>query len=86
MFNDLMRQGRRMDSGHSNEIAPSGTVSTNNVSSPPTDAELDTVFGTAANLPEGFSGFVDDNGAGTTVWYCVAINSAWWYTQLTKAV
>ncbi len=57
-----------------------------NVSNPPTDAQLDTAFGIAANLYDGFTGLVDDAGAGTTVWLCIVKNSKWWYEQLTAAV
>ncbi len=60
-------------------------TSTDNVASPPTDAELDTAFGEPALLGDGFFGLLDDNGAGTTVWLCYVINLAWWYEQLTKA-
>ena len=55
------------------------------VASPPTDAELDTAFGQPGTLGDGFVGVLDDAGAGTTVWLCVAMNSAWWYEELTKA-
>lgn len=61
-------------------------ISTDNVTNPPTDAELDTAFGDAATLYNGFVGLVDDNGAGTVVWLCCIVNNAWWYEQLTKAV
>ena len=63
-------------------------VSNDNVASPPTDAEIDTAFGTAANLYDGFTGIIDDAGTGTggTVWLCIAKNSVWWYVQLTEAV
>jgi len=61
-------------------------VSTANVSNPPTDAELDSAFDTPANLPTGFIGLVDDNGAGTNFWVVVADGSAWWYVAMTKAV
>lgn len=61
-------------------------VSTANVSNPPTDAELDSAFGTAANLYDGFVGLVDDAGSGSTVWFVCALNSQWWYEQLTAAV
>ena len=54
-----------------------------NVSSPPTDGELDTAFGT---VYDGFVGLVDDNAGGTTVWLCAFVNSKWWYEQLTAAV
>jgi hypothetical protein len=62
------------------------TISTANVSSPPTDAQLDSAFGDAATLPNGFVGIVDDNGAGTAVWLCVVANNNWWYEALTVAV
>lgn len=61
------------------------TTATDNVASPPTDAELDTAFGQPSGLGDGFTGLLDDNGAGTTVWLCYVINNAWWYEQLTKA-
>jgi len=61
-------------------------VSTDNVSSPPTDAQLDTAFGTPATVGEGFIGIVDDNDAETAVWLCVAVGTSWWYEALTKAV
>lgn len=61
-------------------------VSTADVSSPPTDAQLDTAFGTPGTLGEGFVGLVDDNNAEATVWLCAAIGSTWWYTSTTKAV
>lgn len=61
-------------------------VSTDNVSSPPTDAQLDSAFGTPATVGEGFIGLIDDNNAETDVWLCVAIGSSWFYEQLTKAV
>lgn len=65
----------------------SGLVCSNaNVSNPPTDAELDAEFGAASGLYNGFSAIIDDSGSGTTVWFVVVKNSAWWYEQLTKAV
>lgn len=48
-----------------------------NVSNPPTDAELNTAFGNAADLPEGFVGIVDDSGAGIAVWLCIQSNNDW---------
>ena len=57
-----------------------------NVASPPTDTELDTAFGTPEAAGDGFIGILDDNGAGTSVYLCVARNSEWWYATLTKAV
>lgn len=61
-------------------------VSTDNVSDPPTDAELDTAFGTPATLGEGFIGILDDNSADTDVWLCYTSDTSWFYLQGTKAV
>jgi hypothetical protein len=48
----------------------------------PTDAQLDTAFGTPATVGEGFIGIIDDNNAETRVWLCVAVGSTWWHTRL----
>lgn len=62
-------------------------ISTDNISNPPTDAQLDTAFDTPANLPDPFLGIVDDNNLATTVWIVVATNGAWFYVAaMTKAV
>lgn len=61
-------------------------ISTANVSSPPTDAQLDAAFGQPADCGDGFIALVDDAGAGTTVWFVGVLNSKWWYEQLTAAV
>lgn len=61
-------------------------VSTANVSNPPTDAELDSAFGAASTLYDGFAGLVDDNGAGTTVWEVSVLNGQWWYDGKTAAI
>lgn len=60
--------------------------STANVSSPPTDAELDAAFGTPAQVGDGFVALVDDNDADTTV-YLVASNGTSWFfsAAMTKA-
>lgn len=61
-------------------------VSTNNTANPPTDAELDTAFGTPASLGEGFIGILDDNSDDTNVYLCATSDSSWYYLALTKAV
>jgi len=60
-------------------------VSTANVSSPPTEAELNLAFGDAGTHYEGFTALVDDNGAGTTVWKVFTTGGYWWYEELTQA-
>lgn len=78
---NLERRIRRLETLESGIV-----VSDANVSSPPTDAELDAAFGDASTLYDGFAGLVDDNGAGTAVWLVYVKGSAWWYEQLTVAV
>ena len=60
--------------------------STANVSDPPTDAQLDAIFGTPANLGDGFLGVIDDMGAHIDFWLVATINGAWTYVQMTLAV
>jgi cytoskeletal protein CcmA (bactofilin family) len=59
--------------------------SDNNVSDPPTEAELNTAFGTPGSGDEGQAGILNDNDAGTDVYLCFAINSDWFYIKGTKA-
>lgn len=62
--------------------------STDNVTDPPTDAEIDAAFGTPATVGSGFLGVIDDNAGGGSgdVWACFSNGSAWFYVGLTKAV
>jgi len=61
-------------------------VATDNVSDPPTDAELDSAFGTPATVGAGFVGVLDDNDDATDVYICYTDGSAWFYVKGTKAV
>ena len=63
-------------------------VSRANMSSPPTDAELDTAFGTPANVGAGFLALIDDNGVDASVWMVASNGTSWWRVTapLTKAV
>jgi len=61
-------------------------LSTDDTANPPTDAQLDTAFGTPATVGEGFVGLVDDSGAGNNVYLCLSDGTHWWYAVLTKAV
>jgi hypothetical protein len=61
-------------------------VSTDNVTNPPTDAELDTAFGTPAAVGAGFTALLDDNGAGANVYHVASDGTNWWYIAMTKAV
>ena len=58
------------------------------VSAPPTDAELDAAFGDPEDVGTGFVGVLDDGGAGL---YCYLVwttgtNGEWFYVAGTKAV
>ena len=57
-----------------------------NVSSPPTDAELDGAFDTPANLYNGFVGLVNDADGDANLWICYVAGAVWGYEQLTVAV
>jgi NACalpha-BTF3-like transcription factor len=57
-----------------------------NVTNPPTDAELDTAFGTPAVAGAGFIGTLDDNGGGANFYFVASDGANWWYVAGTKAV
>lgn len=56
-------------------------VSTASVSNPPTNAELDTAFGDAADLPDGFTAIVNSGGGGLLYWLVSTVGNAWLYEQ-----
>lgn len=45
----------------------------------PTDAELDSAFGTPASLGDGFIGIVNDNDAGTDSILCWTSDGKWFH-------
>ncbi|MBU1067207.1 hypothetical protein KKE60_05440 [Patescibacteria group bacterium] len=57
-------------------------VDPSDVSSPPTDAELEAIFPVH---PNGFMGFVQDTTSGGSLWM-VVYNSGWWYIEFALAV
>jgi hypothetical protein len=59
---------------------------TNDVSNPPTDAELDAIFGTPATVGANFTAEIDDAGAGNNFYSIKSDGSNWWITTWTKAV
>lgn len=77
---------RRVERLEAVEVEAYARPSGNNVSNPPTDAQLDTAFGQPADLRWGFMGLVDDNDADATVWLVATNGTSWWYEQLTKAL
>lgn len=63
-----------------------GKISTADVTNPPTDAELDSAFGTPSTVGAGFTALLDDNGAGTAVYLVGSDGTNWWHLLMTKAV
>lgn len=56
------------------------------ISSPPTDAELDGIFGTPATLGAGFLAIIGDNNIPTASYWLVGTTTTLWlYEQLTIA-
>ena len=60
-------------------------VATTNVTAVPTDAELDTAFGTPATVGAGFIGVVNDNNAGTAIYLAISDGTNWHWLLATKA-
>lgn len=60
-------------------------LATDNVSNPPTDAELDAAFGTPAAVGAGFARVLDDGGDDTTVYLVTSNGTSWWFVAMTKA-
>lgn len=59
---------------------------TDDVTNPPTDAELDTAFGTPATVGAAFIGILNDAGGGTNLYMVASDGTNWWYSAMTKAV
>lgn len=64
-----------------------GVVNTSdaNVSNPPTDAELDSAFGTPATVGNGYTVLLNDNGDDINNYLVLSNGTSWLYTTLTKA-
>jgi pyruvate/2-oxoacid:ferredoxin oxidoreductase beta subunit len=78
---NLSRRIRKLECAES--IRQYSNASTSN---PPTAAELNTAFGTAAEVGNGYVLILDNGGAGTSI-YLIASNGVdWWYTALTKSL
>jgi hypothetical protein len=61
-------------------------VHTDDVSNPPTDAELDAIFGTPATVGAGYRALIDDNGGGANFYEVVSDGTNWWIFTGTKAL
>lgn len=58
---------------------------TTDVSNPPTDAELDAIYGTPATVGAGFFDSIDDNAGGANVYLVLSDGANWWTWAGTKA-
>lgn len=54
-------------------------VNETDVSNPPTDGELDAIFGNPADAGEGFAAIVNDNGGDTNIYLVAAVGPKWVY-------
>ena len=52
-------------------------VTTSNVQSPPTDAELDTIFGTPASNGDGWTAYLKDSNS-NSFYQIVAVGTQWY--------
>jgi hypothetical protein len=52
--------------------------SENNVSTPPTGAEMNTAFGNSSEVTDGFIGILNDAGADARVYTCLAVGDGKW--------
>jgi hypothetical protein len=59
---------------------------TDNVSNPPTDAELDAAFGAPATVGSGFVAILNDAGAGAHVYLVASTGIAWHTIELVLAI
>ena len=60
-------------------------INTTDVSSRPTDAELDAAFGAPAEVGAGFIRLINDNAAGADFYLVASDGSNWWILTATKA-
>lgn len=74
-----------LDSGGNERKVIAIATDTTNISNPPTDAELDSAFGTPATVGTDFVGIVDDNDADSAVYLVYSNGTSWWYVAMTKA-
>lgn len=56
-----------------------------NSSNPPSIADLNAAFGSAAVVGAGFTGLLNDNGGGTNEYLCTSDGANWFYVTLTAA-
>lgn len=57
-----------------------------NVSNPPTDAQLDTAYGSPATVGDGWTTYINDNGDGNDFYQVASDGTNWWISTFTKAV
>ncbi len=68
------------------QVITAVTLSSDNVSNPPTTGQLNTAFGNiTTSKTNGFVGVIDDNGAGTHVYLVAAVNGTWQAVRMGNA-
>lgn len=81
-INDLLTRFRKLEDRlaliEGDEGARYLKLSEDNVSNPPTDAQLDALYGTPAVVGKGFVALINDNGVGANFYLVTSDGSAWW--------
>lgn len=85
LIRDLVKLQKEVEQLKAAE-GPRFSQSVANVGNPPTDAQLDSAFGTPTAVGDGFIGMIDDADGGANYWLCCTVNGAWAYVALTLAV
>lgn len=88
-YNNLRSDVLDTSSGHSHDGTNGRSLiielDTSDVTNPPTDAELDSAFGTPGTVGGGFLAMLDDNGAGSAVYLVGSDGTNWWHVAMTKS-
>lgn len=61
-------------------------LSESNTSNPPTDAQLDTLYGMPAVVGKGFTSVINDAGLSSNFYIVFSDGAAWWIFTGTKAL
>ena len=73
----LRRRVDYLEAANNRPNVPTGAAA---LANPPTDAELDSLFGTASTLYDGFIALAFDSGVGGEQWFVAIDNAGSWYT------
>ena len=82
MVRKIVELEKRLDDLVQPEV-PIPVFSDDNTANPPTQAQLVTAFGVAADRGAGYIGILDDNAGNANVYLAASNGVRWWYVALT---